>query len=448
MTPHQIQSNDISAQRILKLTRVYRYPRHGKIEEAVVQGYPNFHYLTAGIDGTRVQLESGINPVRSIRATDGSRRPVILLRSSPWKAGGQTTPWHDVFDLDHGHVRYFGDHKASSVGPVGSTRGNAALAETALLHMAKTSRERELAPPLMIFRAVTEAGAVKGYVEFCGAAVIERVEIMVQRDPLTGASFPNYVFDLAVLSAAPESETIDWRWIDDRRNPQIPLKETLRYAPRSWREWVAAGDSVLPRVRRQVAALRVLSKADQLPSTANETKVLTAVYKFFATRKHAFEALAATVTAELLDRPGAHYRFGWLTRGSGDGGTDFVGRLDVGFGQAKTSLVVLGQAKCINPESHISAEQMARVVARLRRGWIGVYVTTGAYSRAAQIEMVDDQYPIVLIGGRTLAESVWRLAMDEHGGDVGAYLSAATSHYESRISVRRPEEILSLPNER
>ncbi|CQD04671.1 restriction endonuclease [Mycobacterium lentiflavum] len=433
-----------SDKRLLKLTRIYRYPRGGKLQDEVVDGYPNFHYLTSGIDGKRVQLESGINLVRLVDGVDGARRPVILLRSSPWKAGGETTPWHDFFDLDHGHVRYFGDQKAMTMGPVGSTRGNAALAEAALLHMAKDPGTRALAPPLMVFRAVTQEGAVKGYVEFCGAAVIERVEILVQRDPLTGVSFPNYVFDLAVLNTALESETIDWRWIDDRRNPHLSLKETLRYAPEAWREWVKSGESALPRIRRQVAASRVLSKSDQQPHTANETKALTTIYSFFASKKHAFEALAATVTAELLDRQGARYQFGWLTRGSGDGGTDFVGRLDVGFGQAKTSLVVLGQAKCISPDSSVSAEQLARVVARLRRGWIGVYATTGVYSRAAQIEMVEDQYPIILIDGRTLAESVWRLAMDAHGGNLLAYLTAVTADYQKWISVRRPEEILSV----
>lgn len=444
MTSVRSKKDEDSGKRLLKVTRIYRYPREGKLEDEIVDGYPNFHYLTSGIDGTRVQLESGINLVRLVNAVDGSRRAVILVRSSPWKAGGETTPWHDVFDLDHGHVRYFGDHKVSSTGPIRSTRGNAALADTAILHMAKDPGARVLAPPLMIFRAVTQAGAVKGYVEFCGPAVIERVEILVQRDPVTGISFPNYVFDLAILNTALESETIDWRWIDDRRNPHLPLKETLRYAPEAWREWVKSGESALPRIRRQVAASRILSRSDQQPHTANEVKALLAIYNFFATKKHAFEALAATVTAELLDRPGAHYQFGWLTRGSGDGGTDFVGRLDVGFGQAKASLVVLGQAKCISLDSSVSAEQMARVVARLRRGWIGVYVTTGVYSRAAQIEMIEDQYPIVLVNGRTLAESVWRLAMNEHGGNLAAYLTAVTADYEKWVSVRRPDEILSV----
>ncbi|MFE3206093.1 restriction endonuclease [Embleya sp. NPDC059237] len=100
---------------------------------------------------------------------------------------------------------------------------------------------------------------------------------------------------------------------------------------------------------------------------------------------------------------GASYREDWSTRRSGDGGADFVGRLDAGRGLAGTSLVVLGQAKCVKPDTSISAEQIARVVARLRRGWIGIFVTTRYHSEAAQLEMVEDQYPIARVNGSDLA---------------------------------------------
>ena len=105
-------------------------------------------------------------------------------------------------------------------------------------------------------------------------------------------------------------------------------------------------------------------------------------------------------------------------------------------------IVVLGQAKCVSPESSISAEQLARVVARLRRGWIGVYVTTGVISRPAQLEMVDDQYPILLISGRDLAIYAQRLAQEAHGGNLGTLLREVTEQYPTSISSRRPEEIL------
>jgi hypothetical protein len=297
-----------SVPRPMRITQVYRYPREPAEGEPFVDGFPNYYYATVDPGGTQLQLESGVNRAKMVSATGGPRRPVIALRSSPAKAGGEITPWHDVFDLDHGYVRYFGDHKISTRGPVGSSTGNKALLEAALLHQAKTAEERLLAPPIMIFRGVAEGGAVKGYVEFCGVAVVERVETIVQRNPQTAMSFPNYVFDLAVLSTANESDAIDFRWIDDRRNPTVPHAETLRYAPKAWRDWVASGATALPRIRRQVLSPRLLSKYDQLPPRGSaEEKVLKEIYTFFDGRKHRFELLALKVAADVLGRTGSQF---------------------------------------------------------------------------------------------------------------------------------------------
>ncbi|MFF2383072.1 hypothetical protein [Streptomyces sp. NPDC058108] len=90
----------------------------------------------------------------------------------------------------------------------------------------------------------------------------------------------------------------------------------------------------------------------------------------------------------------------------------------------------------------ITAEQIARVVARLRRGWIGVYVTTGAYSEPAQTEMAEDQYPIVLVNGMDLVNELRSLARDDHGGDLSACIAHVLSRNGSAVTNRRPEEIL------
>ncbi len=390
-------------------------------------------------------LESGINRVRTVAAVDGWRRPVIALRSSPWKAGGESTPWHDVFDLDHGHVRYFGDHKVTTPVPLGRTPGNSSLLDAWQLHNGASRAERLTAPPIMLFRSINVGGVAKGNVEFCGVAVMDRLEHVVQRDPTTGHSFANHVYDLCVLNLARDEECVDWRWIDDRRDLSIPAEQTLRYAPSSWIDWVAHGRSILPRIRRRVSAMRVRTRADQLPPPGTtEATTLNSIYRFFDNRKHAFELLAARVAGETLRGRGATYHEGWITRGGGDGGTDFVGRLDVGADNAITSLVVLGQAKCVNPESAISAEQIARVIARLQRGWIGIYVTTGTYSRSAQEEIVDDRYPIVLIDGRTLANTVRRMAIQSFQGNLQAFLSTVAQEYPQSVATRRPEEILSI----
>lgn len=427
-----------------------RYAQGANQTDVMLDGFVNYHWLSspAEINRPKIMLEAGINGPAEVMAADGARRPAIAIRSSPWKAGHTSNPWHDEFDLDHGHVRYFGDHKPTTVGLPGATRGNQLLLEAAHLHSGTTREERLLAPPLLLFRSVTvyQGGQAKtkGHVEFCGAAIIERLEHVVQRDPESGRSFPNLSLDLAVVAGG-DVDGIDFRWIDDRRNPDLSAAEALRYAPKSWRRWVKQGRVAVPGIRRRVLASSVKSSKDQLPEPGSiGADVLQQVYSFYDGRKHAFELLASRVAAEVLQESGARYKEGWLSRSSGDGGVDFIGRIDMGSLQASTPVVVLGQAKCVLPTSAVSAEQIARVVARLRRGWIGVYVTTGSFSKQAQIEIIDDQYPVVLISGGVLAETVQKLAAANHGGVVAALLASTIDDYGTAVTHRRPEEVLSL----
>jgi AspBHI-like restriction endonuclease/restriction endonuclease len=437
--------------RWLAVGETVRYARGADRHAIELDGYLNFDHVTAapGREDPRLLLEAGINPVAAVHAPNAVRRPVIAIRSSPWKSGHETNPWRDEFDLDHGHVRYFGDHKPASIGLPGVTRGNRALLAAWLAHQGSAREERLTACPLVLFRARTVTNASgrqvpKGHVDFCGVGLIERLEHVVQRDPQSGRAFPNLALDICVLDLTDLGDCLDWRWIDDRRDPSLTDEQTLRHAPAAWRTWVDRGRIVLPRIRRRVLASRVLSNEDQMPEPGSaEESTLRQVYEFFHGRKHHFERLAASVASQILGREGLSYADGWLTRGGGDGGLDFVGRLNVGSTAANTPLVVLGQAKCVAPGTSNSPDQVARLVARLQRGWIGIYVTTGTFSRQAQVEIIDDRYPVVLVNGRVLAEEVRLMAYSNYRGSVSELLTAVAATYDSSITNRRPEEILS-----
>ncbi|GGR40960.1 restriction endonuclease [Streptomyces netropsis] len=427
----------------LRVGQVFRYATGKDPGPAMLEGYPNFHHATHSPERARALLEAGINGMAKVRTADGDRRPVILIRSSPWKAGTEQTPWHDVFDMDNGHVRYFGDHKATTTVAPGSTNGNAALLDAFTGHQGHTPEERAGAVPLLLFRAVSRNGKVKGHVEFCGLGVIERAERLVQWGGNEHTTFTNYVYDIALIDLTDEDDKVSWTWIDARRDKSVTDAASLDLAPRAWREWVKHGNSALPRLRRRVARAKVTKVPEQRPAPSSpEAKDLELIYKYFDGRKHDFEAVASAVASRVLRGAGNSYVEGWLTRRSGDGGADFVGRLDIGNGLAGTSLVVLGQAKCVKLDNLVTAEQIARVVARLRRGWIGVYVTTGSYSVPAQTEMVEDQYPIVLINGKDLARELRSMARDDHGGDLEACIEHILTVRETAVTNRRPEEIL------
>jgi hypothetical protein len=428
---------------LLRMHEVFRYPGQDKFR-LMFGDYRNILVITRGGDRF-VSLDAGINPLAGVVAQEHGRRPAILIRSSPWKAGSVSTPWHDVFDLDHGHVRYFGDHKATTPVPLGQTRGNAALLRELQFHRGATERDRLAATPLLVFRTVTVDGAHQGYLEFCGLGLLERAELIVQWDDREQRSYPNYVFDIAILDLGSEEEQLDWDWISARRDPSRIDADTLRLAPSSWRTWVREGDVALPKIRRQVARNRLRSAREQLPHPSSpEHGVLQTIYRKFDGRKASFEALASSVAGRVIGADGGAYTPGWLTTPSGDRGIDFVGRLDAGSGDSITHLVVLGQAKCIKPSSSVSAEQLSRVVARLKRGWIGAYVTTGTFSRPAQLEMVEDDYPVVLIHGLRLSQEVRLMAYENFGGNVERLIEAAAQGHPQLIAHRRPEEILML----
>jgi Restriction endonuclease AspBHI N-terminal len=175
--------------RSLGMHDLLRYARSGSDSEAMIDGYLNYYFVmsTPGVSSPKLMLERGISANTETAAVDGPRRSVIAIRSSPWKAGHETNPWHDEFDLDHGHVRYYGDHKPGTVGLPGATPGNRLLLEAFQLHAGTDRVQRLLAPPLLLFRSrtvhVSGRAVVKGNVEFCGAALIERLEHVVQRDP-------------------------------------------------------------------------------------------------------------------------------------------------------------------------------------------------------------------------------------------------------------------------
>ena len=82
-------------------------------------------------------------------------------------------------------------------------------------------------------------------------------------------------------------------------------------------------------------------------------------------------------------------------------GVDFVGRYDIihqeidalpGNILGRTSLLVLGQAKCRTrfDDKHKGelTRDISRISSRLTRGTIGVYVTTGTFKGSTQTEVL------------------------------------------------------------
>lgn len=426
----------------MRIGDVFRYSRPYSDVPAAIEGFRNYFYVTGGAQPKLALLEKGINPIGQVKSKDGARCPAILIASSPHKIGSETTPWQDFFDPDNGHIRYYGDNKTPGCDPA-TTPGNKALLTAYEQHNSPLCEVRRNATPLIFFRRVSRNGRAKGFVEFQGFGIVRAVQRITQYDRTTKSPFVNYAFDFTVLNLLDENEEFDWAWVTSRRNSELTLDETNKLAPRSWREWISGGPKAADRYRRRVSKLQVITPGAQKPSMGSvEAKVLQEIYKFYSGRKARFEALAEVVAARVLSNQGSEYRLGWITPRSGDGGADFIGRFDIGVGLSSAKLIVLGQAKCESLTLPTNGRDIARTVARLRRGWLGVYVTTSYFSAAVQSEVIEDEYPIVLIGGGRLAEEVLRMVYEQGYPDVQALLDDVNNGYEGRIQIRRPEEIL------
>ncbi len=247
-------------------------------------------------------------------------------------------------------------------------------------------------------------------------------------------------------------EMLDMSWIDARRDSKGTDADDSRNGSSVVAQVGDVGASSLSNadVRRVVLRGDVQTYDEQVPAQDSRLgRVLEMVYRRYdGNYKHGFQALAALATELVIAGPGLNYHGGWVTPVGPDGGVDFVQRLDLGRGFSSTKLVVLGQAKCRKPwpraTNGVSAEELARVVARLRRGWVGSYVTTSFFTEVAQREMVADEYPIVLIPGRRVAQAAEELRDTLGIGTVDGFLDWVDGAYQRMLgaSRARPSDIV------
>jgi len=404
-------------------------------------GHRNFWLATDAPDGKHFRQTAGINPVSRPRSV--ARRPAVAIFLTP-AAGKHRLPWLDEVDVDAGFIRYFGDNKPDLRAQAEAAPGNRVLLEEMDLYASDERAARAQAAPLLFFENL---GNVSGgaLTQFLGFGLIRNAHRITQL--YRGRSFTNYAFDCVLMRGSEDSngqEALDLDWVDSRRDSARGDADCAQLAPPSWRTWVERGAGSLdsPRVRRVVMRGDMPTYDEQVPPRDSaKGKTLERIYRRYdGNYKHGFQALAALTTRLILTTPGLTYHDGWVTPVGPDGGVDFVQRLDLGRGFSSTKLVVLGQAKCRKPwprGSGVSAEELARVVARLRRGWIGAYVTTSFFTEAAQREMQVDEYPIVLIPGLRVAETTEQLRDILGLRSVDAVLDWVDEAYQRMVSAAR-----------
>lgn len=430
---------------MLKIGTIYRMPRPQQKDVPTVDGLPNFYY-ESNTPNVGFEFQRGIHNVQTISLNNGGKRsPLIIISSTPRKAGSEDTPWHDRYDADHGFVKYYGDNKYFD----NPRRPEDAPGNKVLLDLLKHYHSEDLddrlenAVPIIFFEKCTYEGRPKGNAIFHGFGVLESAELVTQYDR-HHRYFANYMFTFCIFSLAGDNEQFSWQWIKDRCNPALTNFETMKHAPASWKQWVGKGKDCLHLVRRSVSGRGLVIERQQIPS---DMSMLNRIYGFYGGRtsnkdKHDFEYLAMEATVKTIEESGAKCVPGWITKTSGDGGVDFVLRIDIGHDElASVRIIVLGQAKCTDPSKPVNGKDIARTVARMKRGWIGAFVTTSYFSEPVQQEVKEDSYPLLMINGAKLADIVDRVLF-ENKQTLDEYLESLKSKY--KVMIRIPEDILDI----
>ena len=136
------------------------------------------------------------------------------------------------------------------------------------------------------------------------------------------------------------------------------------------------------------------------------------------------------------------YLDGYITKGSGDKGIDFISRIDIGQDISGIKLIVIGQAKCQNRT--INSKDIARTIAKLKRNYVGVFVTNSIFSQQTQEEILEDQYPLIMINGNKIAELTNKYILDSSRdlNKLQEYLDNLDEQYDSYRSNIRPDDII------
>jgi Restriction endonuclease AspBHI N-terminal/Restriction endonuclease len=426
---------DIETAWKIQIGDVFRVPHGAALKDPDTLSYVD---LTKGVSAGGADTQKGMFFFASVKEPGEkiSRLPAFIFHSNPYKKDTAGTPWIDVVEPDVGYALYHGDNRIAGRSPLAS-RGNQKFAE--IQHFYLESGLRQFAPPILLFTQLDHLGNRKGYREFSGYGVPVRCLINTQREKESGHYFTNLTIELALFHLVKENEYFDWAWIDARRNGNVNAANVVRFAPHAWRDWVSNGESAIQRCRRNVARQNLVRSKEQTDFTPSQRRLLDAVFSYYENRKHPFEGLASYVAVRII---GHGCIRGWVTKRSGDMGIDFVCRLDIGDAGntlSRAPVVVLGQAKC--QKTPISAPDLARVVARLQRGWMGVYVTTGVFSEPAQAELAEDKYHLLLINGKRLAQELEKAVVEE-GLSLREILDRETEWYKTHARPFAPERIL------
>ncbi len=332
--------------------------------------------------GSGINNSSGIRPLRYLNKI--SDLPACLILVTHERTGGPKNPWEDVVDYSAGEIIYWGDAKADENRRHNEFLGNRTLEK--IFH-AYLDGKRHILPPILHF-----SKPKKGYVKFSGLCALDRLELSWFDDH--GKPVRNYRAHLTIL----DEDVVPLSWIHHRVRA-TSIDEANKNSPAVWSMYTKGNVKKIDLWKGQVRSVE-----DQLPGEGtDEAEVLQSLAQLHPTR---FEAAIVSMFRSMTSLVHTVNR----TTPTSDGGFDFFGEF-VMPRPLSYRISFRGEVKRYARRTAVGPGDVSRLVARLGRGEYGLFVTTSYFTKAAQLEVLADAYPVKLIAGIDLVNFLKELRL-------------------------------------
>lgn len=322
----------------------------------------------------------------------GPRPKTETLKLIVLKTSLKEPDWPDNLDSETGIFTYYGDRREPGELHDTPRQGNLILKN--LFDAAHNPHFTEHFPPIFLFR---NTGVFRD-VRFLGLAVpgastLGHDDDLIALWRATGQDnirFQNYRAKFSVLNVPKVSR----EWIEDIKTG---INVTSPHAPIAWIEWVKKRkyDTLMA-----PHSLETRDKAQQLPNSQVDNKILSLIYNHYKDDPYGFEYCAMEIARLAL--PDIH---SWeLTRPWRDGGRDAVGNYKIGIGLGAIDVEFALEAKCYKSISGVGVKELSRLISRLRHRQFGVLVTTSYLADQAYKELKEDEHPVVVISASDIIE--------------------------------------------
>lgn len=306
--------------------------------------------------------------------------------------------WPDYLEERTGVFRYYGDNRTPGKYITDTKKKGNLILENLFSILNENTNLKDM-PPIFVFKKTGNGRDVK----FLGMAAPGNPHIMPGKDlvpfwrEVNGKKFQNYEAYFTLLDTGKTPISRDWikSLINDFDN-------SLKNAPAAWKKFIKEGrNGILP--LKKSSDFKIPNKYEQLSGSDEEGRRCVDYIRFhYDSYPQGFEECATSII-QLMDSNFKEFSFERTWR---DGGRDIIGRYTLNTGgkiNNSLSADCALEAICYGIHRGVGAKEMSRLIDRVQYHKFGIMITTGYVDKETYSEVVDKEYPIIIVTGSDIA---------------------------------------------